>query len=145
MCVMHALNMSAQDSGTDTSQEQELPKEVVKLQRARCLGIVRDCHVSSSFSLFFFFPWLSKMSSWCIWIDDSTRWWTGGRQFQEWFVYGILRQEPLVLIRASSVLQYLASPLPQFQVKNRGVIILSLPDSQGCCEAQLVNYSKASE
>ncbi|KAJ7409058.1 hypothetical protein WISP_116890 [Willisornis vidua] len=33
MCVMHMLNMSAQDSGTDTSRERELPKEVVKLQR----------------------------------------------------------------------------------------------------------------
>lgn len=67
------------------------------------------------------------------------------RRFEVWFVYGILRQELLVLIQASSVLQYLSSPSPLFQVKNRGVVILSLPDSQGCCEAQLVNYSKASE
>ena len=50
---MHAPNMSAQDSGTDTSREQGLPKEVVTLQRARCLAVVRDCHVSSSFSAFF--------------------------------------------------------------------------------------------
>lgn len=62
-----------------------------------------------------------------------------------WFAYGILRQNLLVLIQASSVLQHLASPSLLLQVKNRGVVILSLPDSQGCCEAQLVNYSKASE
>lgn len=53
--------MSAQDSGTDTSRELELPKEVVKLQRARHLGIKYFCAsflhsllISLSLSFFFF-------------------------------------------------------------------------------------------
>lgn len=55
--------MSAQDSGTDTSRELELPKEVVKLQRARHLGIKYFCvssfsYFSPSLSLFFFFFFL---------------------------------------------------------------------------------------
>lgn len=148
MCSMQAPNVSIQDPGTNTSWEQELPKVVRDLG---FLGIVQDCHVSFLFSpfhtpvpfpyfvLFFEFP-KCHLSA-----DSSARCWAEGKQVKMWIVHGIWIQEALVLIQASSVLWYLASPLLCFPLKHGDVVIHPLPDSQGCCEAPLVNYSKASE